>query len=365
VFVSFLLYGPSFEKEKDENRLDSVMASKLKMPDLEKYWTAEDIEDVKGTAEMNFNSKDYSIRVRANDILARLDLRNAEHREFGIQVLTDLIDMHCAGKLVAKFTETFEHRQQIRVWCSIHLLIPNITSDTADHWAQRFLDSIDIDAILSTRYYIEWAILRVLITFPDTIKHLWARLSKYDRKAHAVTSLLCLPTHIGRHLPASYKPDFYRSLFYNVNPWMTSNHFTIRVYAQYAIYKGWTECIDENAPQELKHITETSAIKGAATFVLTNLDCTKHRQKADTIYYVAGGFDPIEDISIGFIFKHGLLCANVTAEERISSVRSLLIISSLPWTQLNEILSYSEHLTESMLRLGEISLYIAARRDAL
>ncbi|KAJ3416153.1 Tar (HIV-1) RNA binding protein 1 [Chytridiales sp. JEL 0842] len=319
VFIQFLVYGPSFEKEKDENKMDSVMSSKLKMPDLEKTLTAEDLEEMKHTAEMNFYLKDYTVRIRANDILTRLDPKRAAHREVGLAILKDLVDMHMDGLFYARFRETFEHRQQTRAWCSIQLLLVHITTENADYWADRLIDCLDADTLHTTRPYIEWAILRVLIAFPQTMPILWQKMSQYDRKAHAVTSLLVIPVHIGKHLPLSHKAAFYTGLFAAVNPWMTSNHFTIRVHAQLTIFNAWNDCIHPTASPELKQIASESAIKGAATFVTTNVDCARHREKAEMVYYLAGGFDPLEDLSIGFIFKDGLLCAGVTEEERISS----------------------------------------------
>ncbi|KAJ3326105.1 Tar (HIV-1) RNA binding protein 1, partial [Blyttiomyces sp. JEL0837] len=286
VFVSLLLYGPSRDKDKEENKLDATISYKLKSRDPQSNLTASDFEDIEGTAEINFNCKDYATRLQANDLLSRLDPSIDSHRKCGIKVLEYLLEIHMSGKLLAKFSFTPEHRQQ-------------------------------------------WAVQRILLVHPKTLLIVWERLRKYDRRAHAVASLLSILTHVGPHLLEAHRLAFYRTLFDTLLPWMTSNHFTIRLFAQYVFYRAWCDCQKPGESAELKVASESKVVIALANFLQQNSDCIKHRQKADKLYFLGGGFHPLEDVTIEFVFRGGLTVANITAEERISP-RAFERINSKP-----------------------------------
>ena len=124
------------------------------------------------TAEMNYALKDYIIRVKgmisniytnactlnvwlANDILTRLDPENLNHRELALLILSTLLSSHQDSSLYASFFKSYKIRQQIRLWCSIHLLIHHIHHSEARRWAQMFLDGLEVEVDHLTRLYIE------------------------------------------------------------------------------------------------------------------------------------------------------------------------------------------------------------------
>ena len=55
-------------------------------------------------------------------------------------------------------------------------------------------------------------------------------------------------------------------------------------------------------------------------FISTNIECIRHNKKCDDYYYIGGGFDPIKDLNVEFIFSQGMTLLNLAFEEKISSV---------------------------------------------
>jgi hypothetical protein len=109
----------------------------------------------------------------ANYFLLTLIKDHPEHRAVACSLLDHLFDMSLSKTLVAKYEGSFEHRQQIRLWCTIHLLLVHITENDAECWINRALDAVEADIIVSTRSYAEWAAIRLLLRFPDHVNALW------------------------------------------------------------------------------------------------------------------------------------------------------------------------------------------------
>ncbi|KAI9331608.1 hypothetical protein BDR26DRAFT_665655 [Obelidium mucronatum] len=262
------------------------------------------------------------IRVNANCLLLILNPSLESHREFGLSILDALLARHESGQLKAKFDNTIEHRCQIRLWCSIHLLLHHIV-DNETTWTTRFIKAMDMELIQSTRHYVEWALMRIFLQFPSTVDLIWSWFDQFDLRSTTTCSLLSVLVRTLPLLPTVNQSKQYNQLFSKIIPWLTSNHFTIRLYAQYVAYTAWQQC---NQPH-LKHLWSLhAALESMVDFIHKNGDCVKHRQQAENLYFVrggGGGFHPLLDLSVDFLFRGGLGLANVTEEERISAVEFL------------------------------------------
>ncbi|KAJ3289327.1 Tar (HIV-1) RNA binding protein 1, partial [Borealophlyctis nickersoniae] len=271
------------------------------------------------TAEWNFSIKDYIVRVQAADILARLDPSDPLHVDFAVAVLNHLLKTHLDQRFDVKFTQTIEHRKQIRLWSSLHLLIPFIPAHLSTHYTTLLLTAIDVEMIVSTRYYIEWALMRVLLSYPtkENLGVVWERLGEFEGKAHVVSSLLGVVMHVGVKMGEG-QVEFYDKLFTTVLPWTTSNHFTIRLFAQYALHKAVEYC--RHHPHLTPVLTSHPHITATARFISTNTECARHRAKCDQAYFMGGGFDPVEDVNLEFLYRGALAVAGVAEDERISAM---------------------------------------------
>ncbi|KAJ3030730.1 UNVERIFIED_CONTAM: Tar (HIV-1) RNA binding protein 1 [Siphonaria sp. JEL0065] len=317
IFVSFLLFGPLRDKNMDADRVDAVVAYNLRIPEMKEKgsWTEQELEYSNGTIEQNFNCTDYLIRVKANSILLSLNPASKGHGRVALSILDVLLVKHESGKLKAKFDNTLEHRLQIRLWCSIHLLLNHV--DDAS-WVERFIKAIDAELIASSRYYVEWALMRVFWKFPETVDLVWSSLDRFDLRSTTTCSILSVLVHTLPHLPPEIQPGLYNQLFQRIMPWLTSNHFTIRLYAQYVAYTTWGHC--SRFPHLVDIQLQHPALKSMVEFIRVNGDCIKHRQQAEKTFFVGeSGFHPLLDLSVDFIFRGGLSAAGVTEEERISA----------------------------------------------
>ncbi|KAJ3065543.1 Tar (HIV-1) RNA binding protein 1 [Podochytrium sp. JEL0797] len=306
VLVRFCGFGPLREKNVDADRGDAVVAYMLE----KEVRRGEEWIEKEGTAELNFNCQDYLVRVRANAVLVKLDPSVLKQRDLAVRMLKELMALTTSGVYRAKFDSTIEHRIQIRTWCSIHLLLDHIVE--AEDWGERFVEALDVDLVISTRYYVEWAAMRVMIRHPEAIDSVWSWLDRFETKSTTICSLFTILLHVLPRVPAQLQPPLFETLFSKITPWLTSNHFTIRLFAQYTAIN-----LFETRPPSV-HPSVT--VKSLIHFIQTNADCAKHRAHLDTLFFIsAKGFEPIADVSMEFVFHVGLAAAGVTPEERISA----------------------------------------------
>ncbi|RKO87183.1 hypothetical protein BDK51DRAFT_28776, partial [Blyttiomyces helicus] len=298
--VELALFGPLWERDKDDHKVDGAIALKLMGGSLD----AEEAAEVKGTAGWNFSLQDYTVRVQANDLLSRLDPAVPEHAAIGKAVLARLLDMHLAQRFVARFTGTLEHRKQLRLWSTVQLVLPFVPASAAALEFSRLLACIELETILSTRYLIEWALIRLVLAFPTTAEGLWKGL---------------VVLHVGPLMEVGEQRAFFEKAFVSILPWITSNHFTIRLIAQSCVHKFWNMAKDQ--PHLASLPASLPALALPAEFLAANADCVRHREKVSTAYFLGGGFHPLEDVTLEFIFRGALTVSMGSSmpDERISS----------------------------------------------
>jgi tRNA guanosine-2'-O-methyltransferase len=88
---------------------------------------------------------------------------------------------------------------------------------------------------------------------------------------------------------------FYKNLFSKLMPWLTSHHFTIRLFSQYVVVKSWNFCM--SSPTELQHIAQSSPSAIMIGFLQNNAECVKHMKKSSDNYFTGGEFHPLADLS--------------------------------------------------------------------
>lgn len=67
----------------------------------------------------------------------------------------------------------------------------------------------------------------------------------FSAKPMMISSLSVVAFHIGKNLKSKIQRQFYSDLFNNVLPWLTSNNFTSRFYANYLVYHSWHYCSND------------------------------------------------------------------------------------------------------------------------
>ncbi|KAI8621650.1 hypothetical protein BC830DRAFT_162805 [Chytriomyces sp. MP71] len=287
MFMSLALFGPLRDKNMDAERLDAAVSYAVNIPIVKQSWKQEELYDTQGTAEVNFNCHDYTIRVKGADLLLKLDSTSSPHSEFARCLLEKLLALHNSNKLKAKFDATLEHRMQMRLWCIVHVILDLVIASGTSLVAV-LLQAVDVDLLPSTRHYVEWAVIRAILAtreFPDVV---WSWLDKYELRSTSIVSVMSVLHNVGRFLESPRL--FFDTLFVKLLPWLTSNHFTIRLHAQFVAFQAWTRCQSDSSLQPL--LENHKALVSMMQFVATNIDCIKHRLQAKNLYFVGVGISP-------------------------------------------------------------------------
>jgi hypothetical protein len=99
-----------------------------------------------------------------------------------------------------------------------------------------------------------------------------------------------------------------------VFPWVTSNHFAIRLTAQHVLCR-----IYHSSPLNVK---ESQFLKAMVSFIETNEEVQKKLEKCRE-YYFFSKFDPVEDLNLEFLFRGVFTVLDLEPEEKISCVSKL------------------------------------------
>lgn len=121
------------------------------------------------SAAWNFSSKDYHVRILGNALILGIE----SNRELGTQFFHRLVDLFLSKTFVATYENTANFFVLVRLWNSIHLLIPHISPEQAVVIAEKFVNCIKLENIASVRNYIEWALMRLCIMHPQCSSVLW------------------------------------------------------------------------------------------------------------------------------------------------------------------------------------------------
>ncbi|ORX56066.1 hypothetical protein BCR36DRAFT_176598 [Piromyces finnis] len=335
--VELLIYGPL--REKEDQKLDAAIALKLKLEnnemnkkketsenDNEKFNEIDEIDDIKETAEWNFSLKDYAVRVQHNIVLLKLQQSTIDNRNdelFAQKLLNYMINLYIEntkphGEFYTQYINTPQHRKQIRLWESICLLLHFIDVYTAESFINKIIELISNDnCMLSTRFYMEIALMKILIKFPKFVDLILNQLESFNQKAHAISSYITIVMNIGKYLPGEVQFDFFSKLFLKLTPWISSNHFTIRLFAQWAFSQSYLTCSClPQFSQYLKHSQWHTAIN---RFILNNNECKRFREKIFESSYYFSKFDINEDFSVDFLFRILPTISGIAENERISA----------------------------------------------
>ena len=76
---------------------------------------------------------------------------------------------------------------------------------------------------------------------------------------------------------------------------------------------------------------EMSNVSVLMEFIKSNPECIRHRAKCTSYYFVGGGFDPIRDVNIEFLFRGGPCVLQLADDEKICVVS----YCSLSFIELN------------------------------
>ncbi|KAJ1555936.1 hypothetical protein HK096_001455, partial [Nowakowskiella sp. JEL0078] len=158
-FTEMLLYGPVRDKDKDEQKVDAAVALKLRIDrplgmDEKHQLTELEVDEIRGTALWNFSNKDYVPRIQAYILANMLDPQIPHESNLANLILDSLIQRYLHGEFVSIFSDTKEHRKQIRLWGTVHILLDFLQEKNSVQFAESLVSIIETERLESTRAYI-------------------------------------------------------------------------------------------------------------------------------------------------------------------------------------------------------------------
>lgn len=90
-----------------------------------------------------------------NSLLLHLNPHVPAHQEFAKNIMFELIRVHRKDYPTVRFVHDQVHRTQLRLWCSVTLLVHFIKEDDAASMFTNIFELICNETPISTRYYLE------------------------------------------------------------------------------------------------------------------------------------------------------------------------------------------------------------------
>ncbi|KAI8138427.1 hypothetical protein BJV82DRAFT_631498 [Fennellomyces sp. T-0311] len=315
--AKLLAYGPL--RDREDQKLEAATVIKLQNP--------ETVREAENSAASNFTQNDYMTRVYMNDLLLRLDKNNKVHMQFAERMMDVLLDKLSDGSLEHnQFCSTIEHRTKLRLWCSMLLLHRYInTEEKAQHFISRLWPLLRAETIVSVRCYIEWMLSRILVKFPGQLKVLYAAMENCDVNPHYVVSFLSVSFPLGEKLDDDAAQEYFEQVFARIIPWLTSNNFTVRLYAYCAWFRSLNACRKRGLNPDIeKNRYMATLIKFMDQYVET----IKFAEKISAQFYMTE-FDINQDYNLEFIFRQMMSVFDVIENEKLAS-RAFFKINAEP-----------------------------------
>ncbi|KAL7749845.1 hypothetical protein RI367_004721 [Sorochytrium milnesiophthora] len=303
----WLTYGPS--RDKEEQDMDAALARKLQ----------DEAHMDECAADADSSQNDYLVRVYTNSLLMRLNRDNASHTAFARcmfdRLVTQLMDKSLHPSI--EFTNQPVNRTKVRLMSALLVLSRFMSAEQCVTTANRMLHLLGIEINNSTRFYAEWILCRaVLAAYSDTNDLLWTALQQQSPKPMTTSSLLTVCRSIMAALEGNH--DALRihatKVFEHALPWLCSNHFTIRLYAQWLFMQAWTKCSQTPSLADL----QTPQLKSFASFLASNQDVQKFQKRYQESSYYMSQFHPHLDLNIAFLFLEFPTLSDIADDERIS-----------------------------------------------
>ena len=241
------------------------------------------------------------------DYKARADI-NSLHIQSGIDDKLTLLNRLLVESLREEynpfkntiFPNTPVHRRKLRIWQSILMLstvIDDMRAEDAANLLNLVWQAIDGENMASTRYYMEFLAIRIVLRHEVLVGMLWERVRRWHASASAGISALIVAYHVGRKMHG--RSTGFVKFFDLCVPYFLHNSHTVRIYATkiyYELYKLYYSCEED---QDLS-FKRGSACDNVFEFIGSSEACERFVQKLDGDHFLCR-FDPVEDFNLHFL----------------------------------------------------------------
>ncbi|KAI9221625.1 hypothetical protein BC828DRAFT_63943 [Blastocladiella britannica] len=290
--IDWLMFGPL--RDRDEDRLETVWLKKLG-------------QDYGG-------NPDYNVRVYANLLAAHI--AGTAHGPKFFDLLLDSV-FAPARNPAMEFPNQLVNREKLRLLSTLLMLAPTcVTVSSSSRIFERVISVLEGEPAVNLRPYYEWLLVLVgLHDAPECFRILSEQLGGYNDRAGKVTSLLLVAGHLlralddwtrmpapGHVLTPSLSMDensvqlaeLVDMVLLRVPPWLASNHFAVRLHAQWILVRAWTICTRwcQSHYSFVEHFGGRKDTADLVQFMSTNKDCVKFKAKYLDPTYLTNDFHP-------------------------------------------------------------------------
>lgn len=346
IFFNILIYGNSWDINKEDHKFDSCIAYKT----IQNLNYINDLNSfvIDNSCLGNFVERDYIYRIYSLMLING----NSNHQFIIIKSLFNYLINFMNSKSPAKFIDSPDHRLIHRCWCIITILLPKLLNDNESlDFINNFINDflimkLKIESMSQIRCYIECCLIKCILKYPQFLNNILNINHNKDKENNKKN--LPKPFYISSIMTISYQlmiiscknKDYKNIMIYldsflkYIIPWISSNHFTIRLFTQIAITSisniiNLINNDDEDNEDfiKLKSIVNDisfNPILGILDFILNNEDTQKHIIKAKLPYYPFNdNYDFEINYNMDFFYFKLPYIFNCSSDERISGTSIL------------------------------------------
>lgn len=262
----------------------------------------------------SFQQYDQEVRITFIDFLLNLP-SNPETEMFVTSLLKSFIAFDQGFEKKCFYVNSLVHRQKLRCWQSILLLLPKLPADFEFVDTLQYLfSSCKSDNQLSVRYLIEWVIVLIALVRPQLIDALIQQFDvSSEKKICSVTYILSSLIQLSKSVSDDYFEYIVDQSLLKALPWAQAQHLTSRVLSHVLleIMNQRIKKLDNPKILERYHFLES-----CLSLSEKNTAAVKHRKELNKTYYVST-FNAVENFNLETIFHDFLKHHGVLADEWI------------------------------------------------
>ncbi|XP_064403446.1 probable methyltransferase TARBP1 isoform X4 [Halichondria panicea] len=214
------------------------------------------------------------------------------------------------------YINSHTHRVKLRLIQVLILSVKFANKTTCKMVAERLVGALQHDNQRSVRYLMEWTVSLIFTRFPDLIPSILLPClnADSDGRLSRLCSFLTISVHVGVNLSTNLlKSNYYHGMIPVVLKWVSSHHFTVRMYSQQALYRIWDDC----RRSKVTTVLETFCILEESILSMQDHgDCGKFAHKLkENIFFTF--VDTLSDLNLQTIFYTLPLLCDAPREDLI------------------------------------------------
>jgi len=313
-----------------------------------KYFSAKFVSEKEASRNINI---DYQVRWIVIRMMLKIN-ENSEQSLFVVEVMKNLIekDRRISEKVKRYYDNSLTHRQKLRIWQTMLVLVKFIKEDNAREIMSNVLSVMISENQPSIRYYIEWFAVILVYKVLSLVSIIWQKLNEAsERRVCSITCLMSIIMHLAVALADREFSEMAAEAFIKILPWVQIHHMQARVHAQIVLWKLWEELKSRQCSHILK---EYQLIESLFSLDETNASVFKAREEIKNHFYFKS-FHPINHFSLETIYCSMPKLLSIGDDEVLSPTELIEVTGGGENLYGIKIQSESEPLSSLVTMLGQ------------